>query len=125
MPGACTGSVARLHVIGHEQLAHGSVGRIGRRVAEICALGLKMRVLVYDPYLTTPPPMPEGVQFIDDLDTIISEGDFVTLHVPLLPNTRHTANERRLRLKITLDVNLFGAMNVTRAVLPHLLDEPS
>jgi phosphoglycerate dehydrogenase-like enzyme len=73
-------------------------GRIGRRVAEICALGLKMRVLAHDPYLTTKPPTPAGVELIDDLDSIFSQADFVTLHTPLSPDTRHLADERRLRL---------------------------
>lgn len=73
-------------------------GRIGRRVAEICALGLKMRVRVHDPYLAEPPTPPEGIEFVEDLDAIFAESDFVTLHVPLMPTTRHLANERRLRL---------------------------
>jgi D-3-phosphoglycerate dehydrogenase len=73
-------------------------GRIGRRVTEICMLGLKMRVIVYDPYLTKAPEMPEGVKMVDNLDELLSQADFVTLHTPLSPDTHHLIGERELRL---------------------------
>jgi D-3-phosphoglycerate dehydrogenase len=73
-------------------------GRIGRRVAEICALGLRMRVLVFDPYLSGNPPVPAGVELVDSLDTVLSQADFLTLHTPLMPETHHLIGERELRL---------------------------
>lgn len=73
-------------------------GRIGRRVAEICGQGIKMKVMVYDPILPDNFVLPAGVARADDLDTIFAENRFVTLHTPLLPSTRHLADERRLRL---------------------------
>ena len=73
-------------------------GRIGRRVAEICALGLKMQVLVHDPYVTDPPSPPVGIRFTTDRDSIFSEADFVTVHTPLTPETRGSVGERELRL---------------------------
>jgi D-3-phosphoglycerate dehydrogenase len=73
-------------------------GRIGRRVAEICALGLKMKVLAYDPYLTSTPPTPEGVQIVHDLETILTQADFLTLHTPLTQDTHHFIGERELRM---------------------------
>ena len=73
-------------------------GRIGRRVAEIAAHGLKMKVLVHDPFVPASIPTPEGITLTDDLDEIFREGDFVTLHTPYMPSTHHLADERRLRL---------------------------
>ena len=73
-------------------------GRIGRRVAEICALGIKMKVTVYDPFLPERPDLPQGISMTTDLDAIFSANTFVTLHTPLLPSTRRLACERRLRL---------------------------
>jgi D-3-phosphoglycerate dehydrogenase len=73
-------------------------GRIGRRVAEICAQGIKMKVMIYDPILPDDAELPAGMARAFDLDAIFSENRFVTLHTPLLPTTRHIANERRLRL---------------------------
>lgn len=72
-------------------------GRIGRRVAEICALGLRMRVLVFDPYLSGNPPVPAGVELVDSLDAVLTQADFLTLHTPLMPETRHLISDRELR----------------------------
>ena len=72
-------------------------GRIGRRVAEICALGLRMKVLVYDPFCTETVPAPEGVTFISELDILLAQADFVTLHTPLTPETRHLIDAAALR----------------------------
>jgi D-3-phosphoglycerate dehydrogenase len=73
-------------------------GRIGRRVAEICALGLKMKVLVYDPFIDLNQPTPAGVTLTKDFDSVFSQGDFVTVHTPLTPETRHSVGEREFRL---------------------------
>ena len=72
-------------------------GRIGRRVAEICALGLKMNVTVCDPYIDLRQDSPEGVTLTDDLDAVLRNAKFVTLHLPLSPATRHLVGERELR----------------------------
>ena len=73
-------------------------GRIGRRVAEICALGLKMNVIVHDPFVDLRQATPERVTLTDDLDAVLRDARFVTLHAPLLPATRHLISERELRL---------------------------
>lgn len=73
-------------------------GRIGRRVAEICALGLRMNVLAYDPYIDLTQATPERVTLTTDLDGLLREAKFVTVHVPLMPNTRHFIGEREMRL---------------------------
>lgn len=73
-------------------------GRIGRRVAEICALGLKMNVVVHDPFVDPQQATPERVTLTDDLDAVLRDSLFVTLHAPLLPATRHLISERELRL---------------------------
>ena len=73
-------------------------GRIGRRVAEICALGLGMAVLVYLPVVRAGLPQAEGIGFTSDLDSLFARSDFVTLHTPLNAQTRHLVRERHLRL---------------------------
>jgi D-3-phosphoglycerate dehydrogenase / 2-oxoglutarate reductase len=55
-------------------------GRIGRVVAER-ALGLKMRVLVYDPYVSADQALKAGVDKVE-LDELFARSDFITVHVP-------------------------------------------
>lgn len=62
-------------------------GRIGRRVAEICALGFKMRVLAFDPYVDAGTAI-LGVEFVAELDELLANADVVSLHVPVTPDTR-------------------------------------
>jgi len=73
-------------------------GRIGRRVTEICALGLKMPTIVFDPYLGAVAGLPEQVTTVDSLDALLPQVDFLTLHTPLMPETHHLIGERELRL---------------------------
>jgi len=73
-------------------------GRIGRRVAEICALGLKMRVIAFDPYMSVVTGLPAGVTMADSLDALLAEVDFLSLHTPLMPSTYRFIGERELRL---------------------------
>ncbi len=74
------------------------LGRIGRRVAEICGQGLKMHVLAYDPYVARERAAELGVEMVDQLETLLARADFVTLHTALTPETRHLIGERELRL---------------------------
>ena len=73
-------------------------GRIGRRVMEICALGLAMRVLVFDPYVSAIAGCAANVAMTESLDALLPEVDFLTLHTPLTPETYHLIGERELRL---------------------------
>lgn len=94
-----TGAFARTEMFGTELrdrvLGVVGMGRIGRRVAEICGQGLRMRILAYDPFLGTL-DIP-GVEFTDDLDDLLARADMVTLHVPLTPHTRSLIGEAQLR----------------------------
>ncbi len=63
-------------------------GRIGRGVARR-ARGFQMRVL-YSDSVRVPLDVERELQAeFADLDRVLRESDFVTLHVPLLPDTRH------------------------------------
>lgn len=73
-------------------------GRIGRRVAEICGLGLRMRVVVFDPWLPAGFAPPAYVELVSNLGALLTQADFLTLHTPLTPETRHSIGERELRL---------------------------
>ncbi len=94
--------ISRSHLRGTEVLGRTlgvlGYGRIGRRVAEICALGLKMNVLVHDPYVDPDEEVEQGISFTSDMDALFSQADFVTLHTPLSAATHHLVGERQLRL---------------------------
>ncbi|MCB2103034.1 MAG: phosphoglycerate dehydrogenase [Rhodobacterales bacterium] len=61
-------------------------GNIGSAVAER-AIGLRMKVVAYDPYLSPERAEDLGVEKAD-LDTLFARSDFITLHTPLTDSTR-------------------------------------
>jgi len=61
-------------------------GNIGRQVAER-AVGLKMKVLAYDPLLAPGTAAPAGIELVA-FDDLVAKSDFVTLHVPLTAQTK-------------------------------------
>jgi len=61
------------------------LGRIGTASA-LKARGLGMRVMAYDPYVLGPVMESRGVKPVD-LDTLLRESDFISLHTPLTPET--------------------------------------
>ncbi|MFS4438726.1 phosphoglycerate dehydrogenase [Paracoccaceae bacterium GXU_MW_L88] len=63
-------------------------GNIGSVVASR-AIGLKMKVVAFDPFLSEERAKEMGVTRVDDLDDLLAQADFVTLH---LPKTEKTAN---------------------------------
>lgn len=69
-------------------------GKIGRLVIER-ARGLKMRVLVYDPYMVDDIVRQFGGEQVD-LDQLLQQADFITLHVPLNEETVNLINEETL-----------------------------
>ncbi|NQZ47899.1 MAG: phosphoglycerate dehydrogenase, partial [Erythrobacter sp.] len=69
-------------------------GNIGSIVASR-ALGLKMKVIAYDPFLTEDRAVELGIEKVD-LDTLLSRADFVSLHTPLTDETRGILSRERL-----------------------------
>ncbi len=69
-------------------------GNIGSIVASR-ALGLKMKVIAYDPFLTPERAIEIGVEKAD-LDTVLAKADFLTLHTPLTDETRNILSKENL-----------------------------
>lgn len=72
------------------------IGRIGTAVARR-AKGMNMRILYYDVRRNEEAEKELGAEPVD-LQTLLKESDFVTVHVPLLPSTHHLINEERLKM---------------------------
>ncbi len=107
-------AVSRHTAVGHESLKkkewrrsefvgtqlHGKTlgivgfGKIGRLVAER-AKAFGMAVLAYDPYISEEVGRQAGVLLVD-LDDLLAESDYVTLHTALLPETNQMINASTL-----------------------------
>ena len=70
-------------------------GKIGRALAHK-ASGLDLRILACDPFLSPGDRSIQGVE-VCDLDTLLRESDFVSVHSPLTPETRGLIGEAELR----------------------------
>ena len=69
-------------------------GNIGTIVASR-ALGLRMRVVAFDPFLTPERAVEIGVEKAE-LDDVLARADFITLHTPLTDKTRNIIDEGAL-----------------------------
>ena len=69
-------------------------GNIGALVAER-VLGLKMKVIAYDPFLTAERAVTLGVQKVE-LDELLARADAITLHTPLTDRTRNILSAEAL-----------------------------
>ncbi|MDR3293520.1 MAG: 3-phosphoglycerate dehydrogenase [Clostridiales bacterium] len=69
------------------------LGAIGILVAN-AAIGLNMKVLGYDPYLSVDAAwtLNNKVERAKDINTLYNKCDYITLHLPLLPSTEGTIN---------------------------------
>ncbi len=73
------------------------LGRIGAAVAKRMADGFEMKILYYDAKRNEELEKKYNLQFTD-LDTLLKEADFVSIHVPMMPATKHLINAERLKI---------------------------
>ncbi|MEQ1899796.1 MAG: phosphoglycerate dehydrogenase [Devosia sp.] len=69
-------------------------GNIGSIVADR-AIGLRMKVIAYDPFLSPERAKTLGVEKVD-LDELLKRSDFITLHTPLIDATRNIINSEAI-----------------------------
>lgn len=100
------------------------LGRIGSRVAYHGVKGFEMKVLYYDPKPNSEFEKEYGAKFAD-LETLLKESDFVSIHVPLLPETRHLISEKELKMmkKTAYLINTSRGPIINEAVLVNALKE--
>jgi D-3-phosphoglycerate dehydrogenase len=72
-------------------------GRIGAIVSKKALLGLEMKVVAYDPFVKQLPGLPE-VEFVSSIEEAFKRADFVTLHLPSLPQTKGIVDAKLLGL---------------------------
>lgn len=71
------------------------LGRIGRRVAQICSAGLGMRVVGSDPFVSAEAAAAMGVELMSQ-DEVIAQADFLSLHAPAIPSTHKMINRESI-----------------------------
>jgi D-3-phosphoglycerate dehydrogenase len=71
------------------------LGEVGSRVARICGLGLQMKVIACDPYLTAEQCQARGAAKVD-FATLLKEARFITMHCPYDKDTHHMIDSRAL-----------------------------
>jgi len=83
----------------HRTLGILGLGAIGGLVADT-AIKLGMKVIGFDPEITVEAAwrLPATVRKANSIDEVLKHADFVTLHLPLLPSTRHLLDASRLGL---------------------------
>jgi D-lactate dehydrogenase len=96
-------------------------GKIGRITAQILR-GFGMRVLAYDPFPAADWAREQGIDYTD-ARTLAAQSDVISLHTPLLPETRHIIRRETLELMkrgvILLNVSR-GALIDTVALIEAL-----
>jgi D-3-phosphoglycerate dehydrogenase / 2-oxoglutarate reductase len=73
------------------------IGRVGTMVARY-ALAFGMRVVAFDPYVTKDRAKELGVELMPNLEALLVQADFVTIHLPRTPETEGLVGERELAL---------------------------
>ena len=74
------------------------LGNIGKKVAYQAARGFDMKVLYNDLKPNTDFEKEFNTTYVEKLEDMLPQCDFVTLHVPLLDATQHLINAERLKL---------------------------
>jgi D-3-phosphoglycerate dehydrogenase len=98
-------------------------GNIGSIVADR-ALGLKMRVIAYDPFLSPERAQELGVEKVE-LDDLLARADIITLHTPMTAQTKNILSAENLAKtkKGVRIVNCARGGLVDEAALRKLIDE--
>ncbi len=73
------------------------MGRIGQQVA-VRAKAFAMRVIGFDPFFSPEQAEKLGVAYVPDVRALLPEVDYLTVHTPLTPETRHLISHREIDL---------------------------
>jgi len=73
------------------------LGRVGSLVASRSA-GFGMRVIAFDPYVSTERAKEMGVEIMPTLEALLVQSDFVSIHLPRTAETEGLLGEKQLRM---------------------------
>lgn len=84
--------------VSHKTLGILGLGRIGSRVAYHGAKGFNMKVIYYDVKRNEDFEKEYGAEFMATPEELLQKADYISIHVPLLPTTRHLINAEKLSM---------------------------
>ncbi|WP_428936765.1 2-hydroxyacid dehydrogenase [Fontivita pretiosa] len=125
-----TGVYDRSYAFPDWHLAGATLGLLGfGRIAQLMArrmAAFDVKLIAHDPYVdpNCEPARQLGVRFVS-LDELFSQSDFLSIHCPLTPQTRHLVNEQRLRMMKprAMIVNTARGPIIDEAALARVLAE--
>lgn len=82
--------------VGRKTLGVVGLGKVGMKVARM-AIGLGMRVVGVDPYMSADIARQNGVGMVSSLEDMLPEVDFLTIHTPLLASTLDLVGEKEFK----------------------------
>lgn len=88
-------------------------GRIGRSMARMAGAGFRAHVLGYDPNVSAVTMKAYGIEKIDDLNTMLAQCDFVSVHSVLNETSHHLIGKKELD---SMKVDAF-LINVSRGAI--------
>ncbi len=97
-------------------------GNIGSLVIER-AQGLKMNVIAHDPFISSERARDLGIELVE-LDDLFGRADFITVHAPMTPSTRHIINDaafEKMKFGVTV-INAARGGIVDEAALDRALE---
>ena len=99
------------------------LGKVGRTLAKRLK-GFEGRIIGYDPYLSDEAFKEIGVEKVD-IETLLREADFVSVHIPLTEETRHLIDEDQLKMmkKTAFLINTSRGPIVNEKALCKALEE--
>ncbi|MEK7585343.1 MAG: D-glycerate dehydrogenase [Patescibacteria group bacterium] len=74
------------------------LGRIGSRLAHFAARGFEMKVVYYDVARNEEFEKNYNAKYESEVEAVLKQADYISIHVPLLDSTRHLINADRLKL---------------------------
>lgn len=86
-----------MHEISGKTIGIVGLGNIGKRVAKMAAEGFSMNVVGYDPYVR-PETLPSYIHLKNNLDAVLKDADFLTLHLGATPQTEGMMGKEQFAL---------------------------
>jgi D-3-phosphoglycerate dehydrogenase len=97
LPGLCQSMGLGGIDLSNRTLGIAGFGKIGSMTAQKCIKAFDMQVVVYDPPAYKKIELPEGVRWAETLDEMLSNSDYVSINVPLLPSTKNMFGEAQFK----------------------------